>query len=462
MFRLIDLAAICGGEIIGGSPSAKIYGACLDSREVHPGDLFVAVKGLRVDGHDFVREALRRGAACALVERELSQVGPVVKVSSSLEAIQKLAMIHRARFSIPVIAVTGSSGKTTTKECIGIALSQVFQVRVGFRNWNNHLGVPLNLLRLTDQDQVLVIELGANHEGEIEHLAKMAQPSVGVITGIHPAHLKGFSNLEGVYRAKLELAEEVARRSGVMIAYGDDEQLVRCLKKIGTRCITFGRNPACDFTVAELANTDGTVEFTINGSLQFKLKGHGSFNVFNVAAAVATASHFNLDLNALSEAWCSLPPIENRFEVSWLDHQDVQIVDDSYNANPASFEHALDAFLDLSKNRRKIVVAGDMLELGESARAYHVALGKQFGLARIDVVVGVGEESRHVIDSFKSHYAEGWGACASNVEEAEALLKEHLKEGDSVLIKGSHGMGLHELKRRLFCVGASARDVTPA
>lgn len=446
MFTFDEIAKACGGRLAADLEERSVSGVSCDSRTIQAGDLFVALRGARFDGHTFLAEVFQRRASCALVDRETDHRFPVIVVDDTLKALQKLARFYRAKFSVPTIAVTGSTGKTTTKECIGIALSEAFKVRTSFGNWNNHIGVPLNILKLSDDDQCLVLELGANHIGEIALLSEIAQPTVGVITSIHPVHLEGFGSIEGIYQAKLELADFLDRTQGTVIAYGDDPELVRRLKGRKFSLIMFGTTRHCDYVLSELTCGNGLISFQVNDTFKFRLKGYGAFNAMNALAAIATAGYLKVDLKSLSKTWQILPEIQGRFRLDQWQSRGIQIVDDSYNANPNSFEQAVESFRRLANERRKIVVVGDMLELGQRARFYHEAIGRMLAEKGIDYVIGVGPLSQFVLDEFTKFSHSDRIAHFGQVEEAGKFLASILREGDSILIKGSHGMRLEKVK----------------
>lgn len=477
MFTLREIAAVTGGQLIDKSrnistchPEAVlrpkdlrsgilqafglqndgvvISGISTDSRHIKPGDLFIPLRGERFDGHAFFKEVFLKGAACALTERSIEGNNPLVVVCDALKAMQALARHYRKRFLIPTIAVTGSVGKTTTKECIGVALSQSFRVRVGVGNLNNHIGVPLNLFRLNAADQCAVFELGANHPGEIRRLAEISDPTIGVITGIYPVHLEGFGSLEGIYDAKCELADYLDAKQGTLIANGDDPQLMNRLKKQRFRLITFGFSPGCDYRISNLRSRDDRIQFCVNQQYDFKLKGYGSFNALNALAAIAVAGSLKIELNSLVQTFCALPQIERRFRIERWPGADLLVIDDSYNANPKSFQHAVESFKELAGKRRKIIVIGDMLELGEQSVYYHTNLGKFLSEQQTDVLFGIGPLSSSAVAGFKTN-----GSFEAfhfeTVDEACVSLTACLREGDAVLIKGSHGMELCKVKAYL-------------
>lgn len=447
MFTFKKIAEACCGRLIAGTQKrpGSVSGVSCDSRTIQAGELFIALRGARFDGHAFLKEAFQRGAACAVVDRAIHVGFPIVVVDDTFKALQRLARFHRAKFSIPTVAVTGSVGKTTTKECVGIVLSKFFRVRAGFGNLNNHIGVPLNVLKLSDDDQCFVLELGANHVGEIALLSEIAQPTVGIITGIQPVHLEGFGSVKAIYRAKLELADFLDSTHGTVIANGDDPELVHQLTQRKFSLVTYGTGRHCDYVISHLREGNGFIDFRMNGALKFRLRGYGVFNGINALAAIATAGYFNFDLKSLSESWQALPVIKGRFHLNRWRFHDIQIVDDSYNANPKSFEQALESFHQLARRRRKIVVVGDMLELGEETRSYHEGLGRQLAEWKIDQVIGIGPLSRFVLDVFTNASRSGCATHFEEVEKASQFLASILQEKDSILIKGSHGMQLEKM-----------------
>ncbi|MBI4372742.1 MAG: UDP-N-acetylmuramoyl-tripeptide--D-alanyl-D-alanine ligase [Candidatus Omnitrophica bacterium] len=447
MFTLGEIAKACCGKLIAGEINRPVSGVSTDSRTIQAGGLFIALRGPHFDGHEFLEDAFRKGAACALVDRQAQNGAyPLVLVPDTLKALQHLASFYRSHFSITFVAITGSAGKTTTKECVGVLLSDVFRVRTGHGNWNNHIGVPLNLFSLSTDDQCLILELGANHVGEIALLSQIAQPTVGVITGIYPVHLEGFGSMERIYQAKLELADFLDRTRGTVIANGDDPELLRRLRGRQFHLITFGTTSHCNYVLSDLTADNGFIYFQVNHQFEFRLRGYGLFNAANALAAIATAGYFNLDLESLSRSWQRLPVIEQRFCLGHLGALDIELIDDSYNANPKSFEQAVASFSMQASGRRKIVVSGDMLELGENASSYHEALGRLLAERSTDVLIAVGPLSRFTVESFRSLKPQAMSAHFQNVEEAGPFVASVLREGDSLLIKGSHGTRLHEIK----------------
>lgn len=455
MFNLSEIAAITGGQVIlkpeglkdpKSFASLRVTGVSCNSRTIKTGDLFIPLKGDRFDGHSFLKEVFLKGAAASLSDRSVALNYPIIVVSNTLKALQQLAQQYKKRFLILTIAVTGSAGKTTTKEYIGAILSDSFKVRVGVGNLNNHIGVPLNIFKLDLHDQYAVFELGANHSGEIKLLSEIVQPTVGVITDIYPVHLEGFGSLDKIYDAKLELADYLDEKRGTVIANGDDPILIKRLQNRKFNLITFGKSPSCDYRMSNLCMTEDKIQFVVNEKYYFQLKGYGLFNAANALAAIATAAHFKINLESLSQSWTELPQIQNRFGIDHWPSCNLLIVDDSYNANPKSFEQAIDSFKEIAKDRRKIIVIGDMLELGVQSDFYHESLGRYLANQKIDALIAVGSLSRIALNSFNKLNSRATSVHFDKIEQACSYLTLNLKDGDSVLIKGSHGMELCKIK----------------
>jgi len=449
MITFEEIVKICGGKLAGNKPNCAINGFSIDTRTLVPGNVFVALRGDCIDGHNFLEDAFKKGAAGALVERETPNSGPMVIVGNSLEALQKLGQWQREKFSGLVVAVTGSSGKTTTKECIGNALSTKFKIRTSFGNWNNHLGVPLNLLRLNDEDECLVLELGANHPGEIALLSKIAQPKIGVITGVFPSHLEGFGSLEGIYKTKLELADFLEEVSGVLFINGDDPELIRRTSHLKSEVLTFGKNPECDYSISEVVSKDGFLSLAVNGQFNFRLQGYGAFNAMNALAAIAVADYCGVDLFELGKHWTKLPQIEGRFTVKSFPEKDILLVNDAYNSNPYSLASALQDFRNLESPKRRVVIMGDMLELGKEARIFHEKAGSSIRENQTDVLIGVGEMSRFALETFKRKDVKLKAYHFDNYKDLNQNLLQIIQDGDRILIKGSHGIRLDETVRFL-------------
>jgi UDP-N-acetylmuramoyl-tripeptide--D-alanyl-D-alanine ligase len=438
------------GRLVGAD---QTFGAVTtDTRSLGPGSLFVAISGDRFDGNDFIDEAFAKKAAGALVSRLAASPLPQVEVRDSRRALGAFARAWRASFGIPAVAVTGSSGKTTVKELIASILSVSRSVCVTQGNLNNDIGVPLTLLRLTAEHDALVIELGANHAGEIDYLAGLAQPTVGVITNAAEAHLEGFGSLEGVCRAKGELLDHLPRAGTAVINADDrfsDEWLARA------RCeltVTYGFAPSADCRAL------GEPHFMATGS-EFRMRlpdgdeadawlpllGHR--NVANALAAAAAAQAVGASTEDVVIGLARAAPVRGRLRAV-PGSGGATIIDDSYNANPGSVHAALDHLALLSG--RRIFVFGDMAELGPSGPKLHEEIG-EYARGRCDLLFAIGSLASEAAEAFGTA-----GRRVADVEAARSALEPLLAADVTVLVKGSRVMALDRLVKALEAEGAEA------
>jgi UDP-N-acetylmuramoyl-tripeptide--D-alanyl-D-alanine ligase len=431
--------------------SAEALGYSIDSRTLAAGDLFFAVTGERVDGHDYVETALNDGAVAAVVsmrwlapakvdEARLLRV-PDEDEACVLYAMQKLAHNVRRAWGKRVIGVTGSAGKTTTKECIAQVLSTKFNVLKTEGNFNNHFGVPLTLLRLEPEHEVLVLEMGMNHAGEIRALAKIAEPDWGVVSNVAAVHLEFFEDgIEGIARAKYELVESLPK-DGIAFLNGNDERVRTFGEALGGDTVLYGTVDGCQVRAVQIAEkglsgTEFSVE-TYGQIFPVKLRLPGLHNVLNSLAAIAVGEEMGVAVADGVGALEAMSPTEKRGNVvMW---RGAEIVNDSYNSNPAALTSMI-AALSKTKAKRRILVAGEMLELGPNGVALHAECGAAAASAGIDVVIGVRGLAKDIAAAAKNG-----GAIAEFVETPEAAgawLKENVREGDVVLLKASRGVRL--------------------
>src|SRR5882762_9457604 len=373
----------------GATSEDAVQGYSIDSRTVGPGQLFFAVKGERLDGHDFVEQALAKGAVAAVVRRDQLSRYPkkarLLAVEDTLVALQTLATAVRKLWGKPLIAVTGSAGKTTTKEAIAHVLSARFRVLKSEGNFNNHFGLPLMLLKLEPEYDVAVIEMGMSHAGEIRVLAKIAQPEIGVVTNVAPVHLEFFDSLAAIARAKYELIESLPA-NGVAVLNADDEYVSQFGRGFKGKVVTYGTRATADVR-AENIQSKGTegVEFevTIGGVREHaRLPLVGEHNVLNALAAVAVGVERGLKPSEAVGALTTLTAAEKRGQV--LQVCNITVINDCYNSNPKALEAMVDALSAMSGTRR-IVVAGEMLELGPAGEEMHRRAGQHVAEKKIDV-----------------------------------------------------------------------------
>ena len=451
--ELAELARATGGVLSGGNAE---FGAVLsDTRALEPGALFVALRGERFDGHDFVPEARRLGAAGALVERQVAVPLPQVIVRDALAALTAFAAAWRRDYGGTVVGITGSNGKTTVKEMTGAILSCAGPTLVTRGNLNNHIGVPLTLCRLEPSHRYAVIEMGANHQREIAHLAAVARPDVGLVINAGPAHLEGFGGLDGVAKGKGELFEALGI-DGTAVINADDRYAAfwHGLARAAGRVVTFGMRERADFSAHDVqsrgAGDEVAIEFqlvTPAGRRRAKLALAGEHNVMNALAAAAAAYAAGAGLDAIVEGLGRMRAVAGRLELKPLPGG-ARLIDDSYNANPGSVRAGLRALAAL--DGQHWLVLGEMRELGEESAQMHAEIGefaRQGGVARL---FAVGDDARHAVEAF------GAGATwFAGVDDLIAALRAELAPGVTVLVKGSRS---NRLERVAAALGAGATD----
>jgi UDP-N-acetylmuramoyl-tripeptide--D-alanyl-D-alanine ligase len=421
-------------------------GYSIDSRTIGAGQLFFAVKGERLDGHDFVEQALDRGA-CAGVVRE-DQLGryPVkarlLVVEDTLAALQTLATAVRKLWGKPLVAVTGSAGKTTTKEAIAHVLGQRFRVLKSEGNFNNHFGLPLMLLKLEPEYDVAVVEMGMSHAGEIRALAKIAQPEIGVVTNVAPVHLEFFDSLAGIARAKYELIESLPA-GAVAVLNADDKYVSQFGRDFQGKVVMYGTRATAEVR-AENVRTRG-VEGSEFDVVADGLREHatlalvGEHNILNALAAVAVGLERGLKLSEAVPALAALEPPDKRGEVVRLGN--ITIINDCYNCNPKALEAMVDALATMAA-RRRIVVAGAMLELGPTGEELHRQAGQHIAEKKIDVLLGVRGPAQATVEA--ARHAGMRAEFVSTPEEAGEWLAREARDGDVVLLKASRGVRLEK------------------
>jgi UDP-N-acetylmuramoyl-tripeptide--D-alanyl-D-alanine ligase len=452
MFKVQELLEATEGRLQSGKPVDAVKGISIDTRTIKPQEAFLCIKGENFDGHDFIEKALRKGAKAVIGERGvrgLAKTHPGIaflEVPKAVKALGDIARFHRRRFNIPVIAVTGSNGKTTTKEMIAWVLSKSFRVLKTLGTKNNQIGVPLALLSLRSFHEVALLEMGTNHFGEIEYLAGVAQPNMGVITNIGPSHLEHFKDLKGVFREKYALIDAL-KKPGIAVLNADDAYLKQ---KTFSRekepfCLSFGMKNKSDFQAADLRRFPQSFKFTINRKYRFTLKTLGVYNVYNALAAVACAVTLGMRPSELAPRMAAFPFPENRLQL--LELKNLRFINDVYNANPLSLEQALSALHDYKARGRKIFIMGDMLELGGGAESFHRQAGKR--LTRIcDAFIAVGPLSGLAAAAAREEGFEPQNifTCANNLKAREILFEKlNPLPDDIILVKGSRAMKLEEI-----------------
>jgi len=413
-------------------PETVVSGWSVDSRTLAPGDLYFALAGANHDGHDFVGQALAKGAAAVVVERPVQVGGPVLRVADTLEALQALAGWARRRWGGQVVAVTGSAGKTTTKEVIAHMLETALPVARSSGNLNNHVGVPLSILRISEEARVAVLEIGMNHAGEIRRLARIAAPDIGVVTNVGHAHVEFFSSIDEVALAKRELIEALPP-GGVAVLNADDERVARFREVHSGAVVTYGLSASADVRAEEVEYHSGGARFRVGDSVWFDSPLAGAHGVLNVLAGIAVAGVLGIEPDLLREAVRSLASGDMRGRR--LIHKGVTVFDDCYNSNPEAARRMLD-LLGAEPARRRVAVLGEMLELGRWSESLHREVGLYAAARGIDLLIGIRGAARHMVEAGHSC---GAAIFFDDPAQAGEFLRGELRPGDAVLFKGSRG-----------------------
>lgn len=445
---LEEVARFCGGRLIKGNPSLAVDRLHTDTRTLTAGDCFVALHGDRFDGHAFVREVKQHGAVAALVSNRLIPDLPddlgLVEVPDTLEALQRFAATYRSLLSVRTIGVTGSSGKTSTKEMIAAVLRTRFRTKATEGNLNNHIGVPLTLIRLDENDEFGVVEMGMNHPGEIAPLARMTAPEIGVISSIGPAHIEFFTDQSAIAAEKAALIAALPA-TGVAVMNSEDDWSLRIAGRTNARVVWIGNGPGSTWSAED-------VQITADG-LSFRLKHGGEavavrlpvinrVMVSNALLAAAVGSECGLTLDEIARGLESVQLPGARMQV--VKAHGASIINDAYNANPSSMKAALLALKEFPGAKRRLAVLGSMGELGQHAVELHRSVGEFAAQQNLETLIAVGP---HAEAYRNGAMTAGLGSIikALDAEEALAALKPILREGDVVLVKGSHFMGLEKL-----------------
>lgn len=451
-WRRKEILLATGGRLLRGGKSDRLGEVVTDSSKVKRGSVFVALKGERLDGHRFVRDAVRRGASCVLVHRDLHPsaygAATVVKVRDTLTALGDLAHYRREIVAPKVLAITGSNGKTTTKEMVAAILEGAYVNKKPLRgrvlktegNFNNLVGLPLTLLRLHKSNKVVVVELGTNRPGEIKRLTEIAAPDVGIITAVAAAHLEGLNSLAGVAREKGALFGGI-RPTGMIAVNLGDPWVRRLGEKFRGKKITYGEGGEVRAESWRSLGAKGTMLYLRTGRHRSRVRLNflGEHNVVNATGAAAMAYGFGASLAAIRKGLQKTKPFPMRMQLqNW---RKIGIINDAYNANPASMEAAVKTLAGIACSGERIAILGDMFELGRQSRQQHLQLGKQVARAGIDRLYLLGAQAGHVRQG-----ALLGGMAAERIvigrghAEVAKLLRSHVSKGDWLLFKGSRGM----------------------
>ena len=449
-----DIAAAVRGEIIHGPGEADIENISLDTRTLEPGSLFIPLRGERYDGHEFLEQAAKKGAKAVLVNRDGEYHFPgisVIRVKDTLEAFHSLALWYRDKFSVDFVAVTGSTGKTTTKNMIAEVLGSKYNVLKTEGNFNNQVGLPATIMRLDGSHRAAVVEMGMSGYGEIRNLMRIVRPRVSVITNVGMSHIEKLGSREGILRAKMEIFEGMEREPAAVIN-ADDPLLCEGAKGFNIPVIYYGVDNG-DYKAADirLRGEDG-ISYALmaeGGRFEVNLALPGRHNVYNSLAAVAVGRLFKIGFPDIIRSLGTLKGEKMRLNIL-TSPGGIKVINDAYNASPDSMKSALEV-LRYTKGGRKIAVLSDMLEMGEFAEEGHRMVGTYAADSGVDILITVGDYSRYIACQAKE-----MGMDPSSVyyfeskQEADRLLGSLVEKGDVILVKGSRGMKMEELASRLL------------
>ncbi|MDA0836339.1 MAG: UDP-N-acetylmuramoyl-tripeptide--D-alanyl-D-alanine ligase [Planctomycetota bacterium] len=429
--------------------SIQIAGISTDSRSIGKGYLFVAIKGDRFDGHDFIPAVARLDAAAAVVSTDVPDAAdlPLIRVEDTLKALGKLGNFCRRRSNARVLAITGSNGKTTVKNFVSALLQKFGPVTSSPLSYNNNIGVPLTLFSSRQSDKWLVLEMGTNHFGELHDLAAIAEPEVAVITNIGETHLEFLGDQNGVVRAKGELIESL-NSNETAVLNADDPFLPILAAKTSARILTFGISTKADICASDIEPSPRGLRFRVNGSFMTELAVPGRYNIHNALAAIGAGYACGLPLNEIIEAVPEFRLPKLRMQTERIGP--VQVVLDAYNANPTSMSYALEEFARWPVNGRRLIILGEMGELGDASRHSHQRIGEQVARYDFDHLFSVGREAAHL---HRSAIDAGVHACNAthfeNTLEAAEAIRTRIRPGDTLFLKGSRSNGLERVADEL-------------
>lgn len=451
-FRMLTMtpkkiAEICGGTYYGDRDLAtkEITGVVTDNRQVTEGGMFVAIKGAKVDGNRFVPAAYESGALCCMSEDEPGeQKKAYIQVKDCLQAIKDIAAYYRTICTLPIVGITGSVGKTTTKEMLASVLSTHFNILKTLGNFNNELGMPLTLLRLREEHEAAIVEMGISDFGEMSRMTAIARPDMCVITNIGCCHLEQLGDRDGVLKAKTEIFQGM-KEGGTVFLNGDDDKLITVTQVHGKRPVFFGLNDnndvhALKITSKGLSGTDVTVQ-TSRGTLQITIPVPGRHMITNALAAVAVGQQMGLSDEEIVQGIAAFRPVDGHGSVFVTEH--FTIMDDCYNANPVSMQAGVRLLSEVPE--RKVAILGDMFELGAEEEKLHYETGRYVAGCGLDQIICIGTLAKQYLAGITDVDPSANVIWFATLEEAKAKLPDLLKEQDAILVKASHGMHFEKI-----------------
>ncbi|MEG0830529.1 MAG: UDP-N-acetylmuramoyl-tripeptide--D-alanyl-D-alanine ligase [Anaerovoracaceae bacterium] len=446
-----------GGKLVRGELQGKVANICLDSRQAKPGDLFIPLIGEVHDAHKFINEVLENGCRDFIISTEVAKTQleniegvHIVMVEDTTLALQNLAAYYLKELNIKKIGVTGSTGKTSTRDMIYYVCSQKYKCGRNVGNLNNHIGVPMTIFSFDETTQVGVIEMGMDHFGEISRLAEIAPSDIGVITNIGMSHMENLGSQEGIFKAKMEITNFFTKDNTLIVSQ-DNKFLNRGRIKGDYKLISTGIGRENDYIISHIDDfgADG-IEFTLeyDGNFQrIKLPVPGRHNAFNGTLAVAVGAQLGITMKEAAVGLSQMELTEKRLTVH--DVNGIKVIDDTYNASPDSMKGAIDV-LENTKGSRKIAILGDMFELGETSLALHKEVGLYAGEKAIDVVIAIGKNAKFIAEGGKEHFNHNQVHYFPKKEDFIDKLNDFIRTGDVILVKGSRGMAMEEIVKQMI------------
>ncbi len=458
-----DCLRAVGGELVHGNEDRSFRGVSINSRTVQKGELFFCIRGERFDGHDFIEDAVNKKAAgivlsdqkkfLSLVDARHGERLPfVIQVRDTLTALQELARYYREKFPVRVVGITGTNGKSTTKEMTASITETKLSTHRNEGNLNNHIGLPLSMLAMKPDHEVAVLEMGMSAAGEIKRLAEIAKPDVGVITNISEGHLIQLKNVKGVQKAKGELFEALSEE-GTAVVNADDPLVLELARSLRARVVTFGIKNDADVSARDIRSrpTEG-FDFTarlFDREIPVRLPFLGACNIYNALAAMAAAHSLGVSAEGMSAGLENSKRLSQRYEI--IRDASMTVINDTYNANPQSMREALATLLQYNAKGKKYFVIGEMRELGGLANSAHTELGEHIAEHGVDFLVTVGEQTRLAAQgASEAGMSKDRITAVPSHEEAVDFLKKHIQTGDCILVKGSRGAKMEEVVEGLI------------
>lgn len=451
MFELEETVSAINAKLLSSSGSSLFRGVSSDSRTIKRGDIFFALKGDNFNGHDFVKEAIQKGASAVVLSKEIDGVGQktnILKVKDTTLALGKLAKLYREKFNIPLLVITGSTGKTTTKDIVYSILATRYRTLRNFGTHNNQIGVPQTIFQINKSHQICALELGTNHFGEISYLSRVAAPQIAIITNIGPSHLEFLKDLKGVFREKMSILYHL-QRPKIVLLNGDDKYLSKIRLSDAFKVFFFGQGRHCDFRATDVCLENNKISFVFNKKHRFYLNSVGRFNIYNALAGIGSGIIFGVGIASIKKSLENFQFPQNR--LNKIDCQKFSILDDTYNSNPLSLMKAIESLVEYKATGRRILVMGDMLELGKSSLELHRQIGRFISQKPLDMLVTLGKLSKAAADALKSK-SRGQKSIFNFDSKAELtnFLKDSIKAGDILLIKGSRLLRMEDITNSLI------------